>query len=563
MHERTRILLVSESAEFADFISGKIKEASESSVVYARDKAEAVHLIASESFHMVLFEVQSDSASAFEFLSELKKVNDSVPFVVLVESEREELAEQLLKQGAYDYILKNEVQFTRIAYLVQNILDRFMLALREKKLEGEVEKQKASLREIQKKLEAFSVHDELTGLFNHRYFQEKLSEEFLRSQRYNYPISCIMLDIDYFKALNEVRGHVVGDEVLRELSQVLMAFSRKADVVARYGGEEFAILLPHIDYTGATTFSERLRKEISDRVFLSNRFDLKITVSIGVSSFPEDSLSKYDDLILFADKALFRVKGEKGRNAVCCYSSIMKEMEAQIPALKFSEDKTSEFRKRLLDVSENAKRAYIESTKALVYALEAKDKFTLGHASRVAHYSVLIAKEMGLSEEEASTIEHAGLLHDVGKVCISDEVLLKQGPLTLEEYEKMKEHAVFGYQLIKSIKFLREEALIILHHHEWFNGQGYPNRLKGKEIPIGARIVAVLDAYDTMRVSGARYKKTLSCDETVKELIKQAGSQFDPEIVGAFVQVLVKRGEIVESSIDREKLKQAVESLKS
>ena len=118
-----------------------------------------------------------------------------------------------------------------------------------------------------------------------------------------------------------------------------------------------------------------------------------------------------------------------------------------------------------------------------------------------------------------------------------------------------------GYQIIKSIKFLAEEALIILHHHEWYNGEGYPYRLKGKEIPMGARIVAVLDAYDTMRAAGGRYKRTLNCKEAVGELIGHTGTQFDPEAVFCFVQVLVKRGDLSPTAYDRQTLEQSIKAV--
>ncbi|MBI4368189.1 MAG: HD domain-containing protein, partial [Candidatus Omnitrophica bacterium] len=157
--------------------------------------------------------------------------------------------------------------------------------------------------------------------------------------------------------------------------------------------------------------------------------------------------------------------------------------------------------------------------------------------------------------------EHAGLLHDIGKISIPDEILLKPGAFTHAEYEKMKEHPVLGYQIVKPIKFLAEEALIILHHHEWYNGEGYPNRLKGKEIPQGARIVSVLDAYDTMRAAGGRYKRTLNCEESVRELIEHAGTQFDPEVVLHFVQVLLKRGDLKPGAYDHKRLEESVKSL--
>ncbi|MBI4388307.1 MAG: diguanylate cyclase [Candidatus Omnitrophica bacterium] len=549
MEKALRILLLSSSKELAYSISQSFEKSRKGIVIQAATLEKACELLSSTSFDIVFFDELLKKEICFGFLAELEKRGLNLPLVLLVDSEKTSMIAEAVKQGAFDYLVKTKDQVERISELTQSILNRFALMLREKRLENEVAKQRASLHEINQKLEAFAIHDELTGIYNHRYFQEKLYEEFLRARRYGHPLSCLMLDIDYFKSINDVRGHLVGDEVLKELAHILKALVRQMDVIARYGGEEFAILLPHVGYEGAVLFAERAKAAISDNTFLAGRYDLKLTVSVGVSSYPDDALQKHDDLLAFADRGLFHAKGDRGRNSICCYSNIMREIMERTPFLQMSGDKVAEFRKRLLDVSETAKRAYIESTKALVYALEAKDKYTLGHAARVGQYSAMVAREMGLSEDDVITIEHAGLLHDVGKVCISDEILLKQGPFTLEEYEKMKEHPTLGYRIVKPIKFLREEALIILHHHEWFNGQGYPHKLKGKEIPTGARIVSVLDAYDTMRAAGARYKKTLSCEEAVKELVKQSGTQFDPEAVQGLIRVLVKRGEISEEKV--------------
>jgi len=505
---------------------------------------------------MILCDSTIPKENCLDLLSEVQKKPPGIPFVLLIENGEEDFGEEMLKFGGYDYIVKTGEQLKKIPHLVQNMYDRFRLGSKEKKLEEEIRKQRISLHEINQKLENFSIRDELTGIYNHRFLQEKLDEEFSRAKRYTHSLSCLMIDIDYFKSINDVRGHLVGDEILKELAGLLTDLSRQMDIVARYGGEEFVVLLPHIGYEGANLLAERLRKAILEKVFLAGRFNLKLTVSIGVSSYPDDPIRKFNDLVLFADQAIYRAKGSKGRNSVCSYTSIMREIEAQTSALQFNADKMVEFRRRLLDVSETAKRAYIESTKTLVYALEAKDKYTLGHAARVAQYAAMIAKEMNLPEEEVITIEHAGLLHDVGKACISDEILLKPGAFTNAEYEKMKEHPILGYQIMKSVKFLKEEALIVLHHHEWFNGQGYPHRLKGKEIPVGARIVSILDAYDTMRAAGARYKKAMTCLESVKELIRSSGTQFDPEVVAALIRVLVRRGEVDEKELDQGKVKQ-------
>ena len=177
-------------------------------------------------------------------------------------------------------------------------------------------------------------------------------------------------------------------------------------------------------------------------------------------------------------------------------------------------------------------------------ALESKDHYTADHAGNVARISLQVAEAMGLSLDEAEIVEHAALLHDIGKICISDPVLLKPARFSHGEYEAMKQHPYFGYRIVKPIKYLQQEAILILHHHEWYNGEGYPCRLAKNEIPLGARIISVIDSYDTMRLAGGRYKKTMSVEEGVNELIRCAGKQFDPEVVRAFIQVMLLRKEL-------------------
>jgi diguanylate cyclase (GGDEF)-like protein/putative nucleotidyltransferase with HDIG domain len=407
----------------------------------------------------------------------------------------------------------------------------------------------------------FSVRDELTGLYNHRFFHERMAEEFARSARYHYPLSCLMIDIDDFKKINDLHGHKIGDEILKELGMFLSSHLRKADTIARFGGEEFVVLLPYVGYEGASHLGDRLRRKIIEHLFvLQPNLNLRLTVSIGVASYPEDPVDRKETLLFYADKALSRAK-ENGRNRVYQYRSLIHEYSDQIPEIKFKGDKVQEFRRRLFDVSEMAKRAYIEATKALINALETKDAHTMGHATRVGNLSANLAKEMGLSDDDVRIIEHAGLLHDIGKICIEDKILLKAGALNPDEYDQMKDHSLLGYQIVKPVKFLAEEALIILHHHERYDGTGYPHELKGKEIPLGARIVSVLDAYDTMRTAGGRYQRTLNCEEAVRELIDHAGTQFDPEAVLHFVKFLLKEGELNDDAYDREKLDRSVKQI--
>ena len=556
------ILVVEDNADHAVLIQGVLSQWAKkvgSKIVLTSSVAEALGKLSSSSYDLILTDYRLPGQTGLDLLGEIKNRKLKIPVVLMTSVGDEQLAVDALKSGFIDYVVKSDGAFQKLPETIEAAYRRFLMGEREEKLKAELAQKNVQLNSVNQKLAELSIRDELTQLYNHRFLQEKMTEEFARSTRYHYPLSCLMVDIDHFKAINDMHGHPTGDQVLKSLGEFFTAHLRQTDIAARYGGEEFVILLPHIDYEGAGLLAERLRKKIMDLSFNApTGLSFRISASIGVASYPEDPCDQKATLLFYADKALYRAKGG-GRNRVYLYKNMSREYAAtKLPEIKITNDKVREFRQRLMDVSEMAKRAYIEATKALVNALEAKDPHTMGHATRVAHYSALVAREMGLREDEVRVIEHAGLLHDVGKICIADEVLLKRDVFTHEEYEKMMEHPLLGFQIIKPIRFLAEEALIILHHHEWYNGQGYPHKLKGKEIPAGARVVSVLDAYDTMRVAASRYRRTLSCEEAVREIIECSGSQFDPEVVSHFIQVLLKNGDLKPDAYDRAKLEQSL-----
>ena len=314
-----------------------------------------------------------------------------------------------------------------------------------------------------------------------------------------------------------------------------------------------------VGYYGAQILAERLRIKVVKSKFISHMNPVEMRISIGIAVYPEDPAKDKDSLLFFADQALYRAK-QLGRNQVCLYQQ--SEHDAIISNSLFVVDKTKmgELSRRLSDISNMAKKAYIEGTRAFVEAVEMKSLLN-GHSARTAMHARSIAEVLGIREEEVCIIEHAALLHDIGKLCIPAEILRKADKLTGQEYEIIKIHSVLGYQMVKPIAFLSEESLMILHHHEWYDGRGYPHGLKAKSIPIGARIIAVADAYDSMCVTGIGYRNSFKPEEAVRELINYAGIQFDPEMVQMFIQALVKKGDLEPQAYDSEKLGKAIQSV--
>ncbi len=395
--------------------------------------------------------------------------------------------------------------------------------------------EKVLLEELDRKnkdLVELSITDGLTGLFNHRFIQERFDFEFKRAKRYGTNLSCMMIDIDHFKKINDTYGHQFGDFVLREISSIVVQNSREVDLCGRYGGEEFLIISTQ-DADGARKYAEKLHKAIEGNIFQKGKQAVHITVSIGISDYKAELKSK-QEMIERADRALYQAK-EDGRNLI----RVWKESEkSEVAPLDVSGIET--LQSKLHSLSSEVRATYMESTNALLKAVDSKDKYTLTHSTNVSNYCVDIAHAMGVDEEQVEVIRYAGLLHDIGKIGIDKSILTKNGPLTSEEFEVLKKHPMIGVSILKDIKFLERELPIIQHHHEWYNGGGYPQGLKGREIPFGALILAVADAYDAMNTD-RQFRQKLTKDDIIKELKFGSGIQFAPEVVNAFVKLLKKQ----------------------
>ena len=380
-----------------------------------------------------------------------------------------------------------------------------------------------ALRAGKARMEELSNTDFLTGLRNHRYFQERLAEELSRADRYHRYLSVIMIDVDHFRNINAEHGHQGGDDLLQQLGELLRARARDSDVVTRYGGEEFAVILPETDGEEAAWVADRLRQAVEDHVFTvrsrEGRAEAKRTISAGVASFPIDS-GESDGLVVAADVALYRAK-YLSRNRVCKFSD---QQDFPVPHLD-----PAELHRALQDASGSA----VES---LAQALEARDRYTRGHSENVTRISLAIAAALGMSEEAQAQLRIAGMLHDIGKIGVPDAVLNKRGALSSEEWELIRAHPSIGASILAKSPLLEEVIPIVLRHHERYDGSGYPTSSSAADIPLASRILAVADSYDAM-TSDRPYRGAMSREEATAELRANAGKQFDPEIVEAFVRL--------------------------
>jgi len=354
--------------------------------------------------------------------------------------------------------------------------------------------------------------DELTGLFNRRHFQERLKEEIARHSRYGDPFSLFIIDLDNFKTYNDVYGHPAGDTLLGQIGTIIKNSIRDADQAFRYGGDEFVVILPQTAGGDAHAVAERVRQQIADEM---EKKSLTVTCSIGLASYPADGVIA-GELVVGADTALYYAKWTGGNRT---YSSSKATSEPPD------------------DARIHGKRDGLSAVYALVSVVEARDSYVYGHSRRVNTYAVALAEKIGLSPDEVSRVSTAALLHDIGKIGIPDEVLHKKAKLTAENWEAIKAHPRLGTNIVSNIPQLVRCADSILHHHERWDGSGYPEGLKGDQIPLESRILAIADSFEAM--SSARpYRPALSREDVMEELRKSAGTQFDPTLVEIFIGII-------------------------
>jgi len=384
-----------------------------------------------------------------------------------------------------------------------------------------------------KRFHEMSLRDDLTGLYNQRALKEQLDVELERGRRHGRYLTLLMLDVDYYKHVNDRYGHIFGDRVLAELASIIKASLRKIDIVARYGGDEFVIILPETDEQAALIVCRRVLKSVEMHEFALEDIRAHVTVSIGgATCTPEESVVK-SELMRRADEALYLSK-QGGRNRATFWRpSAPSPLETQ-PHHQGA-TKLDELQKRIYALSKEAREASVESIYALAAALEAKDGYTQRHSIAVMSVAAGIARAMLLSEEEVEQIRNAALLHDIGKIGVGEEILLKEGPLSEDEKVIIRQHPIIGANILAPIRYLRDLVPMVRHHHERYDGLGYPSGLKGEDIPLGARILAVADSYCAM-TSERPYSVAKTSEEANAEMRGRAGTQFDPKVVEALTQ---------------------------
>lgn len=360
--------------------------------------------------------------------------------------------------------------------------------------------------------------DGLSGVYNHRYFQESFKIAVEEARNNKEPLSLILFDIDFFKYYNDTFGHLAGDQILKEVGQILLQEIKSPGIAARYGGDEFCVLLPKQDANSAYIVVKRLKQRIKELILNDENASKlptgKLSITVGLASYPEHT-NTGEDLFNLADQALYKAK-KTSKDKIELYFNVLDSLKV---------------------TTEQSEAELLGSTKTLLSIINAKDRYTYGHSERVLEYATLLAKKYGLSEEEVRFVQYGAYLHDIGKIEIDIRILNAPGKLTEAEWHILKQHPYWGSEIIRPIKSLNKIRPYILQHHENYDGTGYPLGLKGSNISLGARIIRIVDSFDAM-TTDRPYKKGMLPDAACQELLSLAGFHYDPGLCKLFAELV-------------------------
>ncbi len=407
-----------------------------------------------------------------------------------------------------------------------------------------------------------SVTDSVTGLPNHRYFHTRFDEEMEKIKDTGGSITVMMIDLDRFKVYNDSFGHAAGDVALKAAARTISSTMRREDTVTRYGGEEFVAILPGVDIQTAPNRAQEICDTLS-KVFMYNPKTIfaPLTASVGWATYPVDARNR-DELLNRADLAMYMAK-KRGRNCICgacelesvaALDSVLSEVVAQLASADtVGPGMVATLEKRLGQIANSShleelaegmlspnSESTLEALNALAASIDAKDPYTSGHSQSVAKLAEDLGDMLQLSGAHKNQLRLAAILHDVGKIGVVDKVLLKEGKLDEDEKLIMRMHPILGARILQPIKAFRQILNVVLHHHEWYDGSGYPDGLAGQNIPLHARIVSVCDAYHAM-TSTRPYRQRRTPEFALAQLEAGKGTQFDPIIVDYFIQMMRKR----------------------
>jgi len=398
--------------------------------------------------------------------------------------------QQLLEIGIKKLLIKPYDTLTFLE-VIKTSFQEYMARQTKRQIKLQLQKSRIEHRKLQEQIKYNAYHDSLTELYNRTYFEEELRR--INTKR-NYPISIISIDVNHLKIINDTWGHPAGDKILRYFGKSMRNCVRQDDVVARIGGDEFSILLKQTDRSRAEEIIKKLNRKCKSYSLEVKKININYAIgSITITEFKKEDLNRY---ISKADEEMYKDK---------------------------------------MDKEGTAQKEFINS---LIEVMKQKDMGTQIHHNRLIKLGAKFAKRLHLSLQEIRDLHYTIKFHDIGKIGIPDRILHKKEPLTEKEWKKLKTHPILGYNILKGVRQFSHIADYILRHHERWDGTGYPDGLRGQNIPLLSRITAILDSYDTMIHKRPYNGNPKTKEQAIEELEREKGKQFDPELVDIFLQVL-------------------------
>jgi diguanylate cyclase (GGDEF)-like protein/putative nucleotidyltransferase with HDIG domain len=505
-----RILIAEDEEALRQIMERQLRRAGHQ-VSLAEDGLAALERLMAEEFDVVLSDMKMPRLDGMGLLERANEIAPTTEFIILTgHGNMENAVEAFRKGNVYDYLLKPLEDINELDAVVARAAERRHLRSDNTRLIAELKARIEELEEARRTLAIQAERDSLTGLFNHRAIHERV-EALLEDGG---SVAVIMMDLDCFKGFNDTYGHPVGDQVLKHLAEALRRVAN-ADgaLLARYGGDEFVVALPNACAREAQTVAEKVREHLERNSFVgpdNTRLPLRLCYGIADSTTTGPSLSV---LMAAADAALYSAKGGGG-DAIRLHHAV------ETPA-------------------EPRDRTGFGIYEMLIAAIDHKDRYTKQHSEDVTRYAIQLAEAIGASEQSCDALRLAGLLHDVGKIALPDQLLQKPGKLTAEEYEMMKDHVRLSTVIICGLPRQNDVLDAVATHHERWDGKGYPRQLAGEQIPLLGRILAVADAFSAM-TTDRPYRAHMSFDEALEEIERCAGTQLDPDLAQVFVRCIRK-----------------------
>jgi len=509
MHSKQRKILIIDDSQ-TNIILLKAHLNSMGLIAFAANNAiDGISIAIEQRPDVILLDVMMPEIDGFETCRRLKADmrTASIPIIFVSAKDQSEDKISGLKLGAIDYITKpfnkGELQ-ARIGIVLQMI-------------------------ELQERLVMLANTDELTKLANRRHFFEILERELLQAKIRGGSVAVMMFDVDHFKNINDTYGHIAGDTILQQIGRILTENIYPMDMAARYGGEEFVVLMPGMPSAVAMQRAQKLLSQIDNSDWSIIGKPISVTCSAGVAVFEGTDSISASELMQRADEAMYAAKN-RGRNCAVSFDELQpKDLERHQHSGDFIE-----LQNKISNLAQQIRQQTIGMISAFTKAIIVKDSYLASHIENVKVYAREIALRMKVSNSLIEHLETAAALHDLGKIVIPTEILHKSEPLTNEEMKIVQRHPLASAEILSPIGVFSQEIIIIRHHHENFDGTGYPNGLVGKNIPVGSRILAVANVFDAMTSTKPWNPNPKLAEESVNEIMSLAGKQFDPEVVQSF-----------------------------